>query len=281
MGEHEPESTDATAATAPRVRRGASARLLMTVAVTAAMLAVVALVGLFQAQSRISELEDQSVAGASLAGPSANLFDGPGDLGALLEEVQASTVTIGCKDSQGSGWVIELSSPDADAGAEAVELDREFPTEVITNHHVIDECVDTPRKVTATAGGTTYDAVLYSYDEENDLALIAIKQDVPPLKLSEKPEPGWWAVAVGTPYGLEGSVSIGNIMNLDGNDVIANTPLNSGNSGGPLVNAHGEVIGTATWVMIGDDEPQDWNVAVSHRALCDKLADCAGDSSWE
>ena len=95
MGEHEPESTDATAVTAPRVRRGASSRLLMTVAVTAAMLAVVALVGLFQAQSRISELEDQSVAGASLAGPSANLFDGPRDLGALLEEVQESTVTIG------------------------------------------------------------------------------------------------------------------------------------------------------------------------------------------
>ena len=279
MGDVEPVSSDAPCESVPPTRRGVSSRLLMTVAITAVMPAGLAVVGLLQAQSRISEIEDQSAAGSSVGGRPANLFDGPADLGALLKEVQASTVTIGCKDAQGSGWVIELGSPDADA--EAIELDREFPSEVITNHHVIDECVDTPRKVTATAGDTTYDAVLYSYDEKNDLALIAIKQDVRPLELSEKPEPGWWAVAVGTPYGLEGSVSIGNIMNLDGNDVIANTPLNSGNSGGPLVNARGEVIGTATWVMIGDDEPQDWNVAVSHLALCDRLVKCDEDPSWD
>jgi S1-C subfamily serine protease len=210
-----------------------------------------------------------------------SVFDPPADLGALLSKVQASTVTIECKGVQGSGWVIDLGSPGPDADPDAIELDREFPTEVITNDHVIEQCRDTPRKVTATAGGQTYDAVLYSYDTENDLALIAIKQDVPPLELSDEPKPGWWAVAVGTPYGLEGSVSIGNVMNLDGTDVIATTPLNSGNSGGPMVNSLGEVIGTNTWVRVGTDEPQDWNVAVAHTALCDELVDCAGATGWD
>ena len=88
-------------------------------------------------------------------------------------------------------------------------------------------------------------------------------------------------MAVGTPYGLEGSVSIGNVMNLDGTDVIATTPLNSGNSGGPMVNSLGEVIGTNTWVRVGTDEPQDWNVAVAHTALCDELVDCAGATGWD
>jgi len=241
------------------------------------------LLAVVSVQSRLVEVESsaETTQASNMTEASRTLFDAPDDLGALLELVQDSTVTIGCKDAQGSGWVIELGSPSADADPEAIELDRKFPTEVITNHHVIEECVDTPRKVTATAGEDTYDAVLYSYDEENDLALVAIKQDVPPLALSEKPQPGWWAVAVGTPYGLEGSVSIGNIMNLDGTDIIATTPLNSGNSGGPMVNSRGEVIGTNTWTLIGDDEPQDWNVAVAHTALCDALVACDESDKWD
>ena len=110
---------------------------------------------------------------------------------------------------------------------------------------------------------------------------MSIKQDVPPLELSDKPEPGWWAVAVGTPYGLEGSVSIGNVMNLDGTDIIATTPLNSGNSGGPIVNSRGEVMGTNTWVLTGEDSPQDWNVAVAHTALCISLVACDESNVWD
>ncbi len=89
-------------------------------------------------------------------------------------------------------------------------------------------------------------------------------------------------MAVGTPYGLEGSVSVGNVMNTDGDEVISTTPLNSGNSGGPLVNTYGEVIGTNTYVYVGDDA-QDWNVAVGIPALCRKIIDCSDDSafSWD
>ena len=293
MEEPVTDSADAAPQREP-VRSRSSARssrfalIIGAAGLTCGLLAVLAL---SNAQSRITELEsslgiDSSAESGSESGPiivsggPELMFDPPENLSALLRKVRASTVTIGCKDAQGSGWVIDLGSPGPDADAEAIELDREFPTEVITNHHVIDDCIDTPRKVTANAGGATYDAVLYSYDKENDLALVAIKQDVPPLELSMKPEPGWWAVAVGTPYGLEGSVSIGNVMNIDGTDVIANTPLNSGNSGGPMVNSLGEVIGTNTWTLIGEDEPQDWNVAVAHVALCDAIVKCDESDLW-
>jgi len=210
----------------------------------------------------------------------ADLYAAPKDLATLLSTVQESIVTIECGDMQGSGWVLELQGPGPDADEASIALDREFPTEVITNDHVIEECHDTPRKVRATARGETYDAVLYSFDTKNDLALIAIKQTVPALSLSASPEPGWWATAIGTPYGLEGSVSLGNVMNLDGNDVITTTPLNSGNSGGPLVNSRGEVVGTNTWSLIGKDEPQNWNVAVAHPALCDELVVCPEGDDW-
>jgi S1-C subfamily serine protease len=210
-----------------------------------------------------------------------DLFAPPEDLEALLETVQASTVVIECKKSQGSGWVIDLAGPGPGSDAESVELDREFPYEVITNDHVIEDCHDSPRKVKATANGVTYDAVLYSFDVENDLALVAIKQEVPALVMSDEPQPGWWAAAVGTPYGYEGSVSIGNIMNTDGLEVYATTPLNAGNSGGPLINARGEVIGTNTATWIGEEDPQDWNVAMAHFALCEQLVACDGRSGWD
>jgi len=136
--------------------------------------------------------------------------------------------------------------------------------------------------VRAQTGPEEFDAYLYSWDEENDLALVSITQDVPHLEVSEKPEPGWWAMAVGTPYGLEGSISIGNVMNLEGFEVYATSPLNSGNSGGPMVNSLGQVMGTSTATLIGDDDPQDWNIAMGIPALCVDIVLCdpTEDESW-
>jgi S1-C subfamily serine protease len=215
-------------------------------------------------------------------GSTGDLFAAPEDLGSLIEKVRASTVTILCRDSQGSGWVLDLGDVADDSNEEANELDRKYPNEVITNHHVIEDCVDTPRKVRAQTGPEEFDAYLYSWDEENDLALVAITQDVPYLEVSEKPEPGWWAMAVGTPYGLEGSISIGNVMNLEGFEVYATSPLNSGNSGGPMVNSLGQVMGTSTATLIGDDDPQDWNIAMGIPALCVDIVLCdpTEDESW-
>ena len=220
--------------------------------------------------------EEASQGGATGAG---DLYAPPENLGRLIDQVRASTVTILCKDSQGSGWVVSLDGFGDDASEEDLALDRKYPNEVITNHHVIEECVDKPTSVRARAGDEEYDAYLYTWDEENDLALVAITQDVPFLEVSKKPEPGWWAMAVGTPYGLEGSVSIGNVMNIEDFEMYSTSPLNSGNSGGPMVNSQGEVMGTSTATRIGEEDPQDWNIAVGSPALCVELILCAADDS--
>lgn len=204
----------------------------------------------------------------------------PADLDKFIASVERSVVVIECKDSQGSGWVIDLGSPSEEADAEDIALDKKFPTEVITNHHVIEECVDTPGKVKATAYGRTYDAWLYSWDIEQDLALVAIKQQVPALDIAVEPMPGYWVMAVGTPYGLEGTISMGNVMNTTNLEVISSAPLNSGNSGGPLVNSRGRVVGINSWVGIGSDHPQDWNGAMAIPALCVELVDCSSDPLW-
>jgi len=205
-----------------------------------------------------------------------DLYAAPIDLQELIDRVRESTVTIRCGDTQGSGWAIDLGAPVDKSDDEAMSLYEEYPYSVITNDHVIEDCHDKPGKVRAQAGDEEYDAYLYSWDSDNDLALVAIKQEVPYLPESTRPEPGWWVMAVGTPYGLEGSISVGNVMNTERYDVYATSPLNSGNSGGPLVNAQGEVVGTNTWVMV-DEGAQDWNVAVGLPALCDVIVSCEED----
>lgn len=252
----------------------------MVLAITALCVAVAALIvalGTRVSNEPTGPVATPAQAPTTPSGAGLNLFSAPDDIQRIIQNVQASVVTISCKDTQGSGWVIDLGSASAPASDEDRRIDREYPTEVITNHHVIEECTDDRGAVEATAHAATYDAYLFSWDEENDLALVAIRQEVPALPLATRPMPGTWAMAIGTPYGLEGSVSIGNVMNTYETDVISTAPLNSGNSGGPLVNARGEVLGTNTWSLDGDENPQNWNVAVGLPALCDALVACDGD----
>ena len=264
--------------------QGKSGRGGVMLGSVALVVATLALVVSLQNTTRSSGTEPAPTSDSSAdTTGSADLFSPPADLGALIAQVQASTVTIRCKGSEGSGWVLDLGAPGPDADEEAIRLDEQYPNEVITNDHVIEDCHDSPGKVKAQAGDTEYDAYLYAWDEDEDLALVAITQNVPALELSAKPQPGWWAMAVGTPYGLEGSVSIGNVMNTEEyGDVVSTTPLNSGNSGGPLVNSRGEVIGTNTEVYV-EDAAQDWNIARGIPLLCNMIVICeeGDDFSWE
>lgn len=208
-------------------------------------------------------------------------FSQPKDLEGIIAKVQESTVTIYCGVDLGSGWVLELGAPGPEASQEAIELDEMYPYEVVTNHHVVKNCLDAPDSVQVVSASREFDAYLYSWDEETDLALVGIAEELPPLVESTEPQPGWWAMAVGSPYELEGSVTIGNIINRDGDLVISTAALNSGNSGGPLVNSRGEVIGTNSAIRIGDDYPQDWNIALAFPVICNILATCPELDQWD
>ncbi|MDO4785838.1 MAG: Do family serine endopeptidase [Fretibacterium sp.] len=132
--------------------------------------------------------------------------------------------------------------------------------QILTNNHVIDG-VD---KITVTlSDGKTYSAKVVGKDPTFDLAVIKIdpEQDLPVLPLgdSDTVEVGEWVVAIGNPYGLEHSVTVGVIsaknrsihardVNFDG-FLQTDAAINPGNSGGPLLNMDGEVVGINTAIL--------------------------------
>jgi len=135
---------------------------------------------------------------------------------------------------------------------------------VLTNAHVV-ERVD---NVSVTlADGTICDGQVLGTDPVTDIALVRIEEltnsSFAPLGNSEDLEVGDWAIALGTPYGLEKTVTLGIVSSLHRDinslgfsdkrlDLIqTDAAINPGNSGGPLINSNGEVIGINTLVRSG------------------------------
>jgi S1-C subfamily serine protease len=135
---------------------------------------------------------------------------------------------------------------------------------VLTNAHVV-ESVDSV--FVTLADGRQLDGSVVGSDTVTDLAVVRItgRPDVPaaPLGDSESLEVGDWAIALGSPYGLQRTVTLGIVSGLHRDinslgfadkrlDLIqTDAAINPGNSGGPLINAEGEVIGINTLVRSG------------------------------
>ena len=129
---------------------------------------------------------------------------------------------------------------------------------ILTNAHVVKGA----DKMTAVLNdGREMDATLVGADPQTDIAIIKIEgKDFPFLTLgdSEEIEVGEWAIAIGSPFQLEASVTVGvisakgrqNLRITDFEDFIqTDAAINPGNSGGPLLNLRSEVIGINTAIV--------------------------------
>lgn len=139
---------------------------------------------------------------------------------------------------------------------------------VVTNDHVAGRAT----KVTVSfPNGDTYDAEIIGTDQPTDLTLLKVNPDAPLPYLEftdeEHPVVGEWAIALGNPFGLfeasDPTVTVGVVSAVNRNfsvqdgrvyrDMIqTDASINRGNSGGPLVNANGQVIGVNTFIWTPD-----------------------------
>ncbi|WP_342149989.1 DegQ family serine endoprotease [Methylorubrum sp. SB2] len=145
-------------------------------------------------------------------------------------------------NSLGSGFIIDASGI------------------VVTNNHVIGDANDIQ---VILSDGVKLKAEIVGKDPKLDLAVLRVKPTAErPLKSvpfgdSDKMRPGDWVMAIGNPFGLGGSVSAGIVSargrNIDSgpydNYIQTDAAINKGNSGGPLFNMDGEVIGINTAIL--------------------------------
>ncbi|MCB0325000.1 MAG: DegQ family serine endoprotease [Bdellovibrionales bacterium] len=131
---------------------------------------------------------------------------------------------------------------------------------IVTNHHVVDKATEII--VSFRDDKQTYTAELVGSDEKTDLALIKVnrKEKLPavPLGDSDHLRPGDWVIAIGNPFRLGHTATVGIVSatsrRIQGgkpydNFIQTDASINPGNSGGPLFNVDGEVIGVNTAIF--------------------------------
>jgi len=164
---------------------------------------------------------------------------------------------------------------------------------IVTNNHVIDGAEEITIVLT---DGSEFEAQLVGRDTKTDLAVLRIDagRDLPtvPWGDSDAVEVGDWAVAIGNPFGLGSSVTAG-IVSARGRDINSgpyddffqvDAPINRGNSGGPLFDQLGNVIGVNTAIF----SPSGGNVGIgfaipsnlARRIVADLVDDGRIERGW-
>jgi Do/DeqQ family serine protease len=142
------------------------------------------------------------------------------------------------------------------SGGSGVIVDKEGY--ILTNNHVVEEADKIKVRLN---DGREFTATLKGQDSRTDLAVLHIKaKDLPVATLgdSDKLEVGEWAIAIGSPFGLEHTVTVG-VISAKGRSglgtgtyedfIQTDASINPGNSGGPLLNIDGEVIGINAMII--------------------------------
>ena len=184
------------------------------------------------------------------------------DAALVARQVQASVFTIDTPDGLGSGWVVGSSGGNST---------------LITDYHVV-------ATVWTGSGGHTvqvrqeaksFTGTIVKVDPGDDLALITVKTTLVPLKRAKaNPQVGDSVLVVGSPLGLGGTVSSGIVSSIrpDGR-IQFSAPISPGDSGGPVVNRFGEVIGVAESKLVGNGV-EGLSFAIPISTVCSTVTTC-------
>jgi S1-C subfamily serine protease len=150
---------------------------------------------------------------------------------------------------------------------------------LVTAHHVVDGNISSG--VTISRRGGSWAGTIVAVDPTNDLALIRINgkpADAAPLwqRIAGRatPKPGDQLILVGSPFGLQGTVTTGVVSRVTRKAIQTDAAANPGNSGGPAMDRQGRIVG----VLVSGGNPafgvQNINFAVPIERACIKLRDC-------
>jgi S1-C subfamily serine protease len=187
------------------------------------------------------------------------------DWAAVAAQVEPSVVTISTDVDLGSGWVAHSDSSGSD---------------IVTNYHVVADAVAAGTKtVDVLQLDKVLKGVIARTDATDDLAVVHVQERLTPLVIAAaRPKVGSMVMAAGSPLGLSGTVSVGVVSgfrSLFGSDYLQFTAaISPGNSGGPVVDRQGHVVGIATAKLLADGA-EALGFAIPVQTVCASLVACA------
>jgi hypothetical protein len=202
-----------------------------------------------------------------------NYSDPPQNLPTLSESLLPSVVTVKCANGSGTGWAV-----DVDLSAKAKS--DGYVSYVLTNHHVIENCLSSRKVTMELSNRTVVDGVITAWNSAVDVAAIVTKTSLPTLQwIGSQPKQGWWVGVIGSPLGKPGILTTGIIssINQGTNTFTLTAPINPGNSGGPVFDSTGRVLGLATSksTISGGQLAEGLGSAQGTPLLCTTVLNCS------
>jgi putative serine protease PepD len=186
------------------------------------------------------------------------------DASAIAKRASKSVFTIEDANSTGSGFVVSSG---------------QGLTRLVTNFHVIsDGYVNGDRRVEVRRAGMTYRGSVTDVSESNDLAVVTVSAELPVLPIAAgRPHIGEPVLALGSPLGLGGTVTSGIVSAFRTEGGLEymqfSAPISPGNSGGPVIDEDGKVLGVAVIKYIGGGA-EGLGLAIPADRLCSALEVC-------
>jgi putative serine protease PepD len=193
------------------------------------------------------------------------------DWTAIVRRVEPSVFTIETSVGLGSAWVVHSDSTGSD---------------LVTNFHVVADVWNAGEiKVDVKQGDQTIKGVVSRVDRTDDLAIVHVTDQFAALPaVAYRPLLGSTVMAVGSPLGLAGSLSIGVVSgyrSIDGSDYLQfSAPISPGNSGGPVVDANGRVVAVAAAKFEGTGV-EALSLAIPVQTVCTMLIACGTSAAGE
>ena len=195
----------------------------------------------------------------------------PIDLVNLASETTKSVVSVLCGSGIGSGWSMNV-------GLSTANISNGYKSYIITNHHVIDDCISSRAVTLVLSNQTRVSGYVYSWDEANDVAGILTSATIAPLNWrGATPQQGWWVGIIGSPLGFPGILTTGIVSSVNNSTYLGTTTaaINPGNSGGPVFDRGGRVIGLATAKYVN---AESFGIFNGTPLLCNKIVVCSSTS---
>lgn len=189
----------------------------------------------------------------------------PPTLSEVVAGLTPSVFTIESAQGAGSGWAVQRHGGG---------------TRVITNYHVVEfDWVTGVREVTLVQGDARWTARIVEVSEAHDLALLEVDQRFDPLPVStERPSVGSEVTVLGSPLGLEATVSTGVVSAYrteGGVEYLQFTaPISPGSSGGPVVDSRGRVVAVSVAKLVAPGA-EGLSLAIPADRLCIEMEVCA------